>query len=91
MVFVEPAAERRADVVSIEEYLKGTLADVDSILAHAIEARNRLAIRLKALAMATDDRVEEAVEDYQQRVAEKRGYDDTVTIEELTDTARKLR
>lgn len=79
------AAQRVAGVVSIEEYLGAALAEVDSILNQATEARNRLAIRLKALSMASDERVEEAVAEYQRHLDENRGYDDTVSIEELME------
>lgn len=78
-------------VVSIEEYLSMTLAEVDHALGAAAEVRDLLALRLRALRMADDERVANAVGDYERRVAEGRGYEDAVPVEDLLAEADSRR
>lgn len=76
------------EVVSVEEYLAKTVAEADNLLNAAKEARDQLALRLHALQMASDARVDETVDDYERRVKENRPYEDATSVDDLIAEAR---
>jgi len=45
----------------MEDYFEGALTRIDSVLGQALELRREMALQLRALRMATDHRVDEAL------------------------------
>ena len=66
--------ENRAN--SLVDYVRETLEQVN-------ETRIRVALILFAIEGMGDPKIEEALIDYQKRVAENRAYEDVVDVEEL--------
>ncbi len=91
LVGTEARKNDQGEVVSVEEYLSMALVEFDQALAAAREMRDQLALRLHALQMASDKRVGRAVDDYQERLAEGRPYEDARSVETLIAEARSCR
>lgn len=84
MAIAEPANN---EVVSLVDYLRETIAEIDSTVSGWHARRTALALRLAALEAATDPEVLAAAEDFDARVAEGRPYEGAQSVADLVKEA----
>lgn len=89
-------AARDDSVRDIADYLRETIAEIDESIAAArshladLERRRAgLAVRLAVIDAATSPEVESAIEEYEQRVAENRPYENAEDATELLSEAHR--
>lgn len=79
-------AEQHDSVVSIVDYLEETLRKMDEFVSDIqawAEARQEIAERLAVMRAASDPAVAAAAEDYDQRLAEGRPYENARPAEDV--------
>lgn len=76
MSATEAAAAGAADVVTLVDHVRGLIADYDRAIAEMHVNRQGLLLKLAALEAAADPAVLDAAADYDERIAEGRGYED---------------
>ena len=82
------SAERSNEVVGMVEYLRETIAEFDETIAEMQARRTTLATRLAVIEAGTDPGISSAVQDYADRVAANRPYEDSMSADELIRAAR---
>ena len=92
-VGVEGSPRRKQDVVSMIDYLRETIAQMDRVFAGAFadwqSGRKELAVRLAALEAAEDPLVAEAVADFEVRTSEDRPYEDAQDAADVLSEAHR--
>jgi hypothetical protein len=76
-------------VVDMAEYLRDTLAEIDSVIAELSERRTGIAARLAVIIAATDPGTQAAVADYSARVEEGRTFEDAEDANSLIMEAHR--
>jgi hypothetical protein len=68
-------------------YLRETVAEIDEVMAYWLTRREQMAVKIAALEAAENPAVIQAAEDYAQRVAEGRPYEDAEDASDLLSEA----
>jgi hypothetical protein len=76
-------------VVDMAEYLRDTLAEIDSAIAELTERRMGIATRLAVILAATDPGTQAAIDDYSARIEEGRPYEDAQDANDLIMEAHR--
>lgn len=84
MAIAEPANN---EVVSLVDYFRETIAEIDATVNGWHAKRTALALRLAALEAATDPEVLAAAQDFEKRVADGRPYEGAQSVAELVKEA----
>lgn len=82
-------AERRTEVIDMVSYLRDWIAEIDQAVGAWTAKREDFAIRLAAMEAATDPAVLEIARDYEDRVEEKRPYEDAEDATRLLSEAHR--
>jgi hypothetical protein len=81
-------AEHSEEVVGMVDYLRETIAEFDQTITEMQGRRSALAARLAVIEAGTDPDLAAAAQDYAERVAENRPYEDAMSADELIRAAR---
>lgn len=84
----EPArSDSPGEVVGMADYLRETVAEMDALMGEWLVRREQMAVKIAAIEAAENPAVLEAAEDYRQRLADGRPYEDAESAESVLSEA----